>query len=133
MLETTWDRRTTAKVLLLSALIMFTIVVSVDPSSTNGLLFVTVKNYANNDPRCQTDLTYAQPNNDNSRWSIVEYHYRGDYSVNWEKVNLFLHELDYYDEQAYWCDYVSIYADHWQYSLFLWFQIGETEFVFLSP
>jgi hypothetical protein len=46
-------------------------------------------------------------------------------------VNLFLDELAYYDEEAYWCDYYTSHPDDMQYSLFLWFQNGETEFVFL--
>lgn len=141
-LETALDRRTTMKLLLLIMVIGFTFVAfDVLPSSINENLFATVKDYVNNDPRCQTYLTYARPNiNDLLGWSIAEYRWRGDWSVDWEQVNLFLNELDYYDEQAYWCDYYSIHPDDWQFSLFLWFQIGETaqndsttDFVFLYP
>ena len=130
--EMDWNRRTTAKVLLLTTLIVSTISLFVLPSPIDEYLFATVKNYVNNDPRCQTDLINARPNINNTLgWSIGEYHWRENWSIDWEQVNLFLNELAYYDEQAYWRDYYTTHPDDMQYSLFLWFQIGETEFVFL--
>lgn len=132
LLEANLDRRTSTRKLLLIILIGFMFVVFVSQSSINGSLFVTVKNYVNTDPRCQTYPTYARPNIDNSLgWSIAQYRWRGDWSIDWVQANLFLNELAYYDEQAYWCDYYRIHTDDMQFCLFLWFQIAKTEFVFL--
>ncbi|MFW9960996.1 MAG: hypothetical protein ACFFDV_08255 [Candidatus Thorarchaeota archaeon] len=94
--------------------------------------FTQVVRYINIDSRNPHQLTYEQPSLNNSiGWSVVDYKWHKNWLVDWEQVNLFLNEMEYYDEQAYWCEYYRIAPDDYDFPFLIWFQKAETEFVFL--
>jgi hypothetical protein len=127
------DRRT-----LLAGIFLLTIVGSVAfilvaPEAVNRSQFLRVVEYIDQDSRNLMPLTYASPNISSSGWSIAEYHWLEHGLVDWEQVDLFLNELEYYGAPAYWCDYYRIAPDDRAFRWFIWFQTSETDFVFLYP
>ena len=94
--------------------------------------FKQVVHYINADSRNHAELTYSQPILNNSvGWSFTEYLWHKNWLVDWNQVHLFLSDLEYYGEQAFWCDYYRIAPDDLDFHFLIWFQIAETEFVFL--
>ena len=94
--------------------------------------FDVVIEYVNNDSRNPSPITYACPNcTHETGWSYADYVWGRDGFTDWDQVEYFLNELEYYNKTVYRCDYYRTHPDDTPWRLFLWFQIGEYEYVFL--
>jgi len=94
--------------------------------------FSEVISYVNNDPRNPTPITYAAPNfTDETGWNIGLHKWSQTGLIDWNQVELFLTQLEFYNSTVYWCDYYRAHPDEPPWRLFLWFQTGEYEYEFL--
>ncbi|MCK5151269.1 MAG: hypothetical protein KAQ65_05500 [Candidatus Thorarchaeota archaeon] len=94
--------------------------------------FSEVISFVNNDMRCPTPITYACPNcTSETGWSFGDYVWERDGFIDWNQIELFLSSLEYHNKTVYRCDYYRTHHDDPPWRLFLWFQTGEYDYVFL--
>jgi len=131
-LESKGEKRTRFFAVLITVVVLSSGIIVLMPYTIVRSQFTQVVRYINTDSRNPRQLTYELPSLNNSiGWSFTDYQWHKNWLVDWEQVNLFLNELEYYDEEAYWCDYYRIAPDDHYFSFLIWFQKAETEFVFL--
>ncbi len=131
-LESKNARRTTFLSVLILVVVITPGIIILVPHAIIRSEFTQVVRYVNADERNPHQLTYCQPLLNNSvGWSFTDFRWHKNLLIDWNQVNLFLDELEYYEEHAYWCDYYRIAPDDFDFTLLIWFQKSETEFVFL--
>lgn len=94
--------------------------------------FDAVVEYVNNDSRNPSPITYACPNcTSKTGWSVAHWKWGRNVFIDWNQVEYFLNELEWYNKTVYRCDYYRTHPDEGPWRLFLWFQTGEYRYVFL--